>query len=424
LNFQRCRAAFLDRVGFRGLPRKACEHRERWSGLRGASAIPSRIILHFPSWLSVNRVNNFDLIRLVAASEVMYTHCFNHSSLEHGAVLTRLLGQLENLLHYFFGVPIFFTISGFLIYASFDRNQDLRIYIKNRFLRIYPALWVCFAITVGILIYFRFITLDNFLSLPIVAWVVTQVTFLQLYTPDVFRAFGTDTPNGSLWTISVEIEYYTVLPILYWSIRKRSRTVQNLLLLGLALLSWLFNRWVGAQDQNLIIIKFFNYSIPAFFFHFVFGIMIYINFQQIRRWLEGKMLWWLLLYGAYAGILSGWLGLYQPSYFPTAYALGGIIIASGLTIATAFSFVSLSQKLLRGYDLSYGTYLYHMVALNVFVELGLNETYPEWTIVGVMALSYLAAWLSWVLIERKAMALKHHNFTLWAQQVVLGRSSG
>lgn len=372
----------------------------------------------------MNRVNNFDLIRLLAASEVMFTHCYNHAPLEKGTLVSETLARFESLLHYFFGVPIFFTISGFLIYASFDRNQDLRIYIKNRFLRIYPALWVCFIITVGILVYFRFITWDNFLSLPIVGWVLTQVSFLQLYTPDAFRPFGTDTPNGSLWTISVEIEYYTLLPILYWGIRNRSTAVKNVLLLGLALLSWLFNQWVAEQNQELLIIKFFNYSIPTFFFHFIFGILIYINYRQLRRFIEGKVFLWLLLYGAYAGVLSGWLDLYEPSYFPSALAVGGIIIAAGLTISTAFSYMTLSEKLLRGYDISYGTYLYHMVVLNVFVELGLNERYPGWTIIGVMGLTYFVAWLSWVLIERKALALKHHNFTLWAQRAVLGRSSG
>ena len=79
------------------------------------------------------RKNNFDLIRLAAASQVMLLHGITH--LEVDAPL------LEQFVAYFPGVPAFFLISGFLISASWERNSDLRIFTANRALRIFPALW-------------------------------------------------------------------------------------------------------------------------------------------------------------------------------------------------------------------------------------------------------------------------------------------
>ena len=54
--------------------------------------------------------NNFDLIRLLAASQVAITHSAEHLNL-HSWVF--------DALRFFPGAPIFFFISGYLIYASY-----------------------------------------------------------------------------------------------------------------------------------------------------------------------------------------------------------------------------------------------------------------------------------------------------------------
>ena len=41
-----------------------------------------------------------------------------------------------------------FAISGFLISASFERSHNLANYFRNRFLRIFPALWCVVLLTV------------------------------------------------------------------------------------------------------------------------------------------------------------------------------------------------------------------------------------------------------------------------------------
>ena len=88
--------------------------------------------------MSISRNNNFDLIRLLAALQVL---------IWHGAVHLDVFDKIYGLLNVLFqlpGVPIFFTISGFLITHSLERsNFQLKKYFQNRALRIYPALWVC-----------------------------------------------------------------------------------------------------------------------------------------------------------------------------------------------------------------------------------------------------------------------------------------
>ena len=101
--------------------------------------------------MSIPRTNNFDLVRLLAASQVVVGHICTEVAPAGSAVLLPAVWWMG----VFPGVPIFFTVSGFLIYWSFERNADhIGSFFKNRFLRIYPGLWVCFAVTLAVLAVF------------------------------------------------------------------------------------------------------------------------------------------------------------------------------------------------------------------------------------------------------------------------------
>src|SRR4030088_1254426 len=83
------------------------------------------------------RVNNFDLLRLLAALQVAVVHSLGF--LKPGYLASLLGGGLCR----FPGVPIFFVISGILISKSYEQSDSLRVYLRNRCLRIFPGLWVC-----------------------------------------------------------------------------------------------------------------------------------------------------------------------------------------------------------------------------------------------------------------------------------------
>lgn len=85
-------------------------------------------------------INNFDLIRLFAATQVAVSHTAQHLKVEFDWL---------RIFSYFPGVPIFFFISGYLIYESYSSipNDKLKVFVTNRFLRLYPALYLCFGLT-------------------------------------------------------------------------------------------------------------------------------------------------------------------------------------------------------------------------------------------------------------------------------------
>lgn len=85
--------------------------------------------------------NSLNLIRMLAAIQVMYGHVTGHLQIEMPCILSQIVGV-------FYGVPIFLTLSGFLIWFSLEREDNYGRYLYKRFLRIYPELWVAVAVEI------------------------------------------------------------------------------------------------------------------------------------------------------------------------------------------------------------------------------------------------------------------------------------
>lgn len=48
------------------------------------------------------------------------------------------------------GVPVFFILSGFVIYLTVDKSKSAIDFLKKRFIRLYPTYWLCLLITLCI----------------------------------------------------------------------------------------------------------------------------------------------------------------------------------------------------------------------------------------------------------------------------------
>src|SRR5258708_6550763 len=91
-----------------------------------------------------DRANNFDTVRLAAATSVIFSHAFiiaDQNELREPFV--RLLGPRPHNIVGVYGVLIFFIISGYLVTQSYFRSGSLLEFLYKRVLRIFPALIVC-----------------------------------------------------------------------------------------------------------------------------------------------------------------------------------------------------------------------------------------------------------------------------------------
>lgn len=350
----------------------------------------------------ISRQNNFDLMRLFAAFQVVILHMNGHLKIVSPGNWWH--GVLE-CIRPFPGVPIFFTISGFLIFASYDRNQSLKKYFKNRFLRIYPLIFVATIVTTILLIVFS----NGRLSLKSLGiWFFGQITLFQYYTPDALRYFGVGTPNGALWTIPVELEFYLLVPILYFLNKK----IGNIALLVLAACSFAFYTFIPHSSIPVVYKKLFEVSILYYLLHFIVGVLLYLHFNKIKKYLENKGLLWLGIYIVFFLLFDKYLGLYHDLYSPNLLGVVADAILGVTVLSLAYTNPGLSHKILKGNDYSYGVYVIHMIVTNVMVELLFTHNF--WFLMGGIVVVFIMAFLSWSFVERPALALKNKSYSLRA----------
>lgn len=349
-------------------------------------------------WCTVPKSNNFDLIRLAAALQVAVAHSMTYLRPGSSAELRELIGLFP-------GVPIFFFISGFLISRSFERNPLPREYALNRVLRIYPGLIACFVVSVATVAacgYFaeRPVPLWEFLR-----WVIAQLSFVQFHNPQFMRDYGVGVLNGSLWTITVELQFYVLVPVVYAVLRRVPQRHMNLSLLVLALIFLGVNRYYASaapHGSGVLWFRLLGVSFAPWFYMFLLGVLFQRNHDRLARWLGGRFFPIFFSYCVLAFSASRVLGL----------SLGNLIhpllfvALAALVFSAAFTRGTLSDRLLRRNDVSYGVYIYHMPVANFLLATGLAGIVGS-PLIAISA-TLLLAFLSWRLIEKPALALKRH----------------
>ena len=366
------------------------------------------------TWLKsgVTRENNFDLIRLFAALQVVVLHSTGHMNIPVPSWFFSVLG-------FFPGVPIFFFLSGMLVTYSLSSSSSLQSFYMKRVRRVFPALWVAFGVAALLLIAFGQLTVNE-LGLPSFwLWVVTQLTFLQFFNPEFFRHFGTGVVNGSLWTISVEIGFYLVLPFIVLvgsrvrAAAKSPRTSLQAVLIPTVLLSYaLFVYLLQLGNLNSsgpkapIWVLLLNQTFVPHLWLFGLGMLAYLQYDVLKARLSKG---WLVL-GAY--LLLSFAGMrWEPATSPIFYLASRLLLC-----ATIFSLGAcckpIAGKLLRGWDLSYGLYVFHMLVVNTFIALKFQGSWTNMFL--IICISVAIAALSWKFVERPSIRRREPFWgTLW-----------
>ena len=333
------------------------------------------------------KVNNFDLLRLIAATEVIVDHYFQHLNIPISSFSLKIL-------YLFPGVPVFFIISGYLISASYERNNDLLTYFKNRALRIFPGLWGCIFLTIIIFS----ITGVSFFNKQVIAWLPAQLAGF-IYTPRFLANYGFGSYNGSLWTIPVELQFYIVLPICYLLAPKSK---SNYWFYTLLLIFITANIFCGFSNLNPTITKLLTYSFIPNFYLFLAGVILQRLQIYKSQLIYNKAIYWIILYTVFS------LGIQDHMNLVIFLVIKNLLLA-GCVLSLAYTLPQAALKLLRKTDISYGVYLYHGLIITVMVQLKLNQYENIYLII---LLAYLLGYLSWILIEKPFIRKKEKTIRL------------
>lgn len=337
------------------------------------------------------RVNNFDVLRLLAALLVVYGHAFPLTGLDSKTFSGNFIQSI--------GVKIFFVISGYLIVGSWLRDPSVVRYVQRRALRIMPglvAVVVVSAACIGLLV----TTLpakEYLLNSRTWSYVISNILLKPQYDlPGVFLANPYPVAvNGSLWSLPAEVAMYVLAPMVCWAglaILRSERWGVACATVALVLTSIWFVRVVPPSPAPV----FYGNSVLMFLDvapYFLIGALYKLfDWSRYLRPVWAAIAWIMISLVQFQGIAAE-LSLYL--------VLPYTVLALGVQHSDA------GARLSRFGDISYGVYLYGFPIQQLVTQLpSFKQAGPAMNVMVSLPLLICVATLSWRLVEQPMLRFK------------------
>ena len=324
------------------------------------------------------RNNSLNELRVWLAISVVFIHLSYLTQTD----LTKSLLNIFYLLSVR-AVDVFFVLSGFLIYMSWDKKPDVRNYFYKRFFRIYP---LYFFVVISVFVFYLYSVKDVYYisALKYLFYNLIFLNFLAPTLPGLFDAGYSSIINGALWSIKVEVLFYILVPFLYRYIE--SQTYKFFALLSILALSLTFNLLVAVVDSYLSISLTSLYNqLPSKLYLFIIGILIYKYFSFFDRFLTFK------------GLFFGLIVLFISLFFEVQALQSILLVTIVFFIALSkneFSFIS------KAGDLSFSIYVTHFPLIQLFVFFGMDFNLLS-NILYFFSIQLIISYLIWQYFEQK-----------------------
>lgn len=333
------------------------------------------------------RSTGFDYLRVALALSVMGWHSLVTS---YGTYLQSqvLAGPWRSLVGMI--LPMFFALSGFLVAGSLQRNT-LPAFLGLRVLRITPALAVEIGLSALLLgpLLTNWSLVAYFSDPRFFAYLLNVIGDIHYFLPGVFDSNPFPSyVNGQLWTVPFELECYVLIAIVgVLGINRRpcllvcATITLHCVWAGQALLSTQHDGGLGSTvPGNVLVLS------------FLAGVTLYL----LRDYVPASG----ALCAAAAGLTA--IALQLP--------FGDYLIAFPIAYLTVFLGLLNPKKrfLLQWDDYSYGIFLYGFPIQQLVAERG--AAFQTWSVNLLIAVPLTVGFaaLSWRVVERPSLTLRHH----------------
>jgi peptidoglycan/LPS O-acetylase OafA/YrhL len=328
-----------------------------------------------------------NMFRIIFAAMVLFAHSWYTAGQGTGPGFNG-----ENLGGW--AVAGFFVLSGFLITGS-RMSHGAGEFILHRVARIFPAFFVCLALTAfafaPIALYAQHGTLNGFFSTPSTPLnYIWSNAGLHMNNYGIGRTLDTvpyrDAWDGSLWTLYYEFLCYLIIWVFGGLLVFRKSMIPVILLWAISVLNYaglgFVSRHLGLNEDYLLLSRLLPF--------FLGGAIVYF---LIRRWGLNHAL----------GLASVLLAAASICFVPE---FGGQLSSPFLAYALIWLSTLIPQPaLIARNDISYGFYIYawpmqQLVA--VFGGLAFGMWF-YWLVTAALTAAFATA--SWVFVERPSLRL-------------------
>ncbi|MEV5985389.1 acyltransferase [Streptomyces sp. NPDC052051] len=297
------------------------------------------------------------------------------------------------------GVPLFFVLSGFVLTFAFERERTAGVFYWRRFTRVVPL-----SVIIAILSALFMLGAPDTDPAHLMVMTVLTMVLVNAWIPAAVR----DSPNPQSWTLSCEIAFYAVLPLLAGPLRRRTRRqlaalAGAALTVGLAVPSWMLWRHpdaVGLDRFDSSLGIFVTMSPPTTFYEFFLGLVVGAAVRSGWRPPVSPRVCLVLLGAVCAiGLFWEWKSLLAPVVTPVfALLVAGLAVAEDEGATSWFA----RRWVVRLGDWSYAFYMVHLmiimsISLPVTGKSGFEWPDARWIHLPFAALalvlSLLLAWL-------------------------------
>lgn len=352
---------------------------------------------------SEDRVASLTGLRAVAALLIVGTHAAYGTGQLSNSYLGTLYARLE------VGVPIFFVLSGFLLFRPWVRatadgapTPSLRRYVSRRIRRIVPPYFVVVLIAYA-LYHFRDAGPN-----PGHTWkgLLEHLTLTQIYEPVYFYVMHQGLTQT--WSLAVEFAFYAVLPLLAGLLLRvlcKGAWRPRLILAGLGCLAAITPAWLSLQYGTDWLPTSAGMWLPAHLLYFVGGMtlaVLQVIGARVSLLIAGAVavLGYLIVSTPIAGdVIAGETSLWQTLVKVALYAAIACAAVSALVLRESHGFERLlnaSPVVWLG-EISYEVFLLHVITMEIVMASVLN--WPvftgSWAVVVVLtvAMTVPSAWL-------------------------------
>jgi peptidoglycan/LPS O-acetylase OafA/YrhL len=331
-----------------------------------------------------DRRNNFDAVRLLGALLVLVGHAYPlHGIADNPGVFGF---SIETV-----GLILFFSLSGYLIATSWDRDPRFGAYLAKRSLRIFPGLAAVVLLSMFVLgPLISSLSVNAYFQDPSLWSYAKNIVLSPVYAlPGVFQAIPyPNAVNGSLWSLPPEFACYLMVPI----VGLLPRPSRSATYVALAVAAGVISALLSTHAIHIVLYGTDLAQATSVWPFFLVGAGIALARKRLPISVEFGLA--ALFCASIVAAISPLVGSYL-WWFVLPYA----IIAFGSARSPVIS------RLGRFGDVSYGIYLYAFVVQQTLIYLVPSMPF-RLSVLSTIAVTAVLAFGSWHFIEKPALRLK------------------